>query len=349
MSRTISQRILGAFHRRTNTRPVSRGAIRGGRGPQAWAVSHGARFGIQDCFGSTHIGLVRENNEDQFLIADLKRGTAIRHSIPDAEAPEALQQEPMDAQAMCQADLLLVADGVGGNAGGELASKFAVEGIVEFLQVHSRRLFEGKQPNPVQIRETLAAALAWAQQRIRYQAQSSPEHDRMGTTVTMAYLVGPTAYIAHVGDSRAYLYREGELFQLTHDQTIAQMLADAGAIEPELVADHPYRNVLGSVLSPDPRQLKPSVFQRRLIPGDQLLLCTDGLTKHVRPSKIAQILALADGAADACRELIATANAAGGTDNITVVLAHFGPPASKEEAPLCLAAALDSEIHLAMA
>jgi protein phosphatase len=147
----------------------------------------------------------------------------------------------------------------------------------------------------------------------------------------LAYLEWPTAYIAHVGDSRAYLCRRKELVQVTQDQTVAQMLADAGAIEPDAVAGHPFRNMLASLLSCEPDQLKPCVYQIRLEPGDQLLLCTDGLTKHVSASQIAAILDFSGSAAEACQELVAAANNAGGTDNITVVLAQFGSGAQKDE------------------
>jgi serine/threonine protein phosphatase PrpC len=102
------------------------------------------------------------------------------------------------------------------------------------------------------------------------------------------------------------------------------MLADAGAIEADGIAHHPFRNILGSLLCCEPGQLTPCVYQRRLAPGDQLLLCTDGLTKHVSAPQIAEILNSTYSAEDACGELIDAANAAGGTDNTTVVLARFG-------------------------
>jgi protein phosphatase len=167
-------------------------------------------------------------------------------------------------------------------------------------------------------------ALAWAQRRIQEMGKKSADLARMGTTLTLAYLDWPTAYIAHVGDSRAYLYGHQELLQLTDDQTVAQMLADAGAIEPEEVERHTFRNMLGSLLCCEASQLHPRSYQRRLMPGDQLLLCTDGLTRHVPAGRIAEILDSAYSAADACQELVAAANAAGGADNTTVVLASFG-------------------------
>ena len=349
MSLSISKRLFNVFegYRKSRTPlQLSSGSLRGGRGPAAWAASRESQFGITDCYGATDIGLVREKNEDQYLIADLKKGSAICHSISDC-ALEQRHQESLAKRALSQANLLLVADGVGGHAGGERASQLAVEGIAEYLQIQKARLSSCDTVSGVEIREILAEALAYAQQFIQHEADESSEHARMGTTVTLAYLIGCSAYIAHVGDSRAYLCREGEIFQITHDQTIAQMLADSGAIDRQLVPIHPFRNVLGSLLCRNPDQMWPNVFRRRLLPGDRLLLCTDGLTKHVRPYKIAKIIESAGNSADACRELIATANAAGGTDNITVVLAHFGPDVVKDRAaPLYKDVTTDSDSHV---
>jgi serine/threonine protein phosphatase PrpC len=275
-----------------------------------------APVGVIDCFGMSDIGKVRERNEDQFLIADLMKSASILHSLSSPG-------DDTEVQGRSNANLLLVADGVGGNAGGERASRLAMEGVVEYL--HNRRTWLlSVESRDEQICEELKSALAWAQQRIETEAELSPELARMGTTLTLAYLDWPTAYIAHVGDSRAYIFGQQELLQLTHDQTVAQMLADAGAIEADQVERHAFRNMLGSLLCCEPQQLSPCVYQRQLMPGDQLLLCTDGLTKLVSASQIAGILDSTYSAAEACRELIDAANAAGGTDNITAVLARFG-------------------------
>jgi len=297
-----------------------------------------------DCFGLTDIGRVRERNEDQFLIADMIKPVAIRHTISS-------HGDDTDVQGILNANLLLVADGVGGNAGGERASRLAVEGIVEYLHNNRQRLFGNEESRGGQICEYLKSALAWAQERIQREAEASPEVARMGTTLTLAYLDWPTAYVAHVGDSRAYIYRRAELLQVTHDQTFAQMLADAGAIEANQVEHHPFRNVLGSLLNCDPRQLTPCVYEKRLAPGDQLLLCTDGLTKHVSAPQIAEILDSTYSAEDACHELIAAANTAGGTDNTTVVLARFGHREAEtvEDPAIGREASTDFQFHRAVA
>jgi len=275
------------------------------------------RIGMFDCFGMSDIGRVRERNEDQFLIADLAR------SVGTCPVMSSLC-EAWDPGAVSRANLLIVADGVGGNAGGERASQLATEEIVEYLHCNRHRLERHAECGGDLILEDLKSALIWARQRIQEEAAALPEFCRMGTTLTLAYLQWPTAYLTHVGDSRAYLYRSHELIQITHDQTMAQMLADAGVIASECVDSHPLRNTLGSVLCHDAGQLLPRVYQQGLAAGDQLLLCTDGLTKRVLPAQIAEILDSTFTAEDACRELVAAANIAGGPDNTTVVLARFG-------------------------
>jgi protein phosphatase len=209
------------------------------------ALAKSATSGLSDCFGLTDIGMARETNEDQFLIANLARSVAIRHSM-------SVDSDDSDAQETSDADLLVVADGVGGNEGGERASRVAVEGVVEYLLDHRREFLRPEQCQRELVLQGLTSSLTWAQQRIQCATESLPECARMGTTLTLAYLAWPDAYIAHVGDSRAYVCHGLKLIQLTPDQTVAQMLADAGAIDAGRVEGHPYQNVLGSLLSANP-------------------------------------------------------------------------------------------------
>jgi protein phosphatase len=306
--------------------------------------THSAPPDINDCYGLTDIGKRRERNEDQFLIADMIKPVSILHKLSSLG-------DARELRGSSNPNLLLVADGVGGHLGGEQASRLAMEAVVEYLHNQRTSLCCQEESRGEQIGEVLKSALAWAQQRIQSEVDVSPLLSRMGTTLTLAYLDWPTAYIAHVGDSRAYLCRRHDMVQITQDQTIAQMLADAGAIEPDAVACHPFRNMLASLLCCEPNQLTPCLYQIRLEPGDQLLLCTDGLTKHVSTWQIEAILDSTDSAAEACRDLIAAANTAGGTDNITVVLARFGPRAVNEVADPAFGIRLPTalELHQAMA
>jgi protein phosphatase len=318
MSISLTRKILsvcrgsGWSYLASKERCDARGKERG----QKLASSKSALPVTMDCFGLTDIGRVRKCNEDQFLMADLTRSNV---NCLTVSAPV----EELDGEGMLKAGLLAVADGVGGNAGGQRASRLAVEGVVEFLHGNRTRLARDTEISGDQVLQDLKSALAWARQWVQREAEASPEHARMGTTLTMAYVAWPMAYVAHVGDSRLYLFRRHKLLQLTHDQTIARMLADAGLIAAECVERHPFRHTLGSVIGWNAGDFHPCVYKTCLGIGDQLLLCTDGLTGRVTNSQIADVLSSASSAEQACRELIAAANAAGGTDNTTVVVSRF--------------------------
>jgi protein phosphatase len=145
----------------------------------------------------------------------------------------------------------------------------------------------------------------------------------MGTTLTLAYSVGFDVFVVHVGDSRAYLFREGKLERLTHDHTMAQRLADVGAIKPEEVPTHATRHVLTNFMGGPTHGVEPEVSTHRLRPGDILLLCTDGLTEMVGENEVAQLIRMASTLDDAVRALVHRALEKGGRDNVTVALARY--------------------------
>ena len=271
---------------------------------------------MMDCFGMSDVGRVRTENQDQFLIADLKKSVIIHHTSLSYE-------DETELLGGSQAKLLLVADGVGGHHGGRRASTLAVEGTVQYLLNLMHWLFRLDDDREDEFLEDLKSALAFSQERIQHAAESTLEDARMGTTITLAYVVWPHVYLVHVGDSRAYLFRDGELALLTQDQTIAQMLADAGAISESEVEHHPFRNVLGSLLGCNPNDLQPVVHKSKLRLHDKLLICTDGLTRHLEDSQIKACLSSIGTAESLCRNLIDGTNEAGGSDNTTVVVAHF--------------------------
>ena len=167
----------------------------------------------------------------------------------------------------------------------------------------------------------------WAhcQKAVEAAAAEHPEHERMGTTLTLAYLLWPRAYVIHAGDSRAYLYRDGQLQQITRDQTVAQRMVDQGLLAPETAEGTRWAHVLSSCISARPEALTTDVYRVSLQVGDTLLLCTDGLAKPVGDAAIAGHLAAVptDGPGAVGERLVAAANAAGGPDNVTVVLGHF--------------------------
>jgi serine/threonine protein phosphatase PrpC len=273
-------------------------------------------IGSLDCYGESDRGLVRDKNEDQFLIADLKKSVVIHQtSLSYDEEPELLGGS--------QAKLMLVADGVGGNAAGERASSLALEGIVQYLLNAMHWMFRPEDDREETFLEDLKSALVFTQERIQHAAEAVPSQEGMGTTITMAYVVWPHVYLVHVGDSRAYLCRDGELIRLTHDQTFAQAMADAGILKPEQIETSPLNHVLSSLLGCDPEQLDPQVYKSTLLLNDTLLLCTDGLTRYLSEPQIATIVAADRSAKGVCRQLIDSTNAVGGNDNTTVIVARF--------------------------
>ncbi len=285
--------------------------------------------GKMDCCGESHCGLIREKNEDQFLIADLQKSVVIHQTSLSYE-------EETELRGGSQAKLMLVADGVGGNAAGERASILALEGVVRYLLNAMHWMFRPEDDREEDFVDDLKSALTYTQQRIQHAAEAIPSNQGMGTTITMAYVVWPHVYLVHAGDSRAYLHRNGRLTLLTHDQTYAQALADAGVLKPEQIHASPLNHVLSSLLGCDPTQLDPQVYKAQLELNDTLLLCTDGLTLHLNEPQIADTLSSTVSASGACRELIDLANQAGGHDNTTVIVARFSdrifPPEQQQSA-----------------
>lgn len=272
--------------------------------------------GRMDCHGESDVGLRRTTNEDQFLIADLTKSVIIHHTSLSYE-------DETELRGGSQAKLMLVADGVGGNAAGDRASSLALEGVVQYLLNAMHWLFRPEEDSEERFMEDLKSALSFSQEKIQHAAEAVPSQQGMGTTITMAYIVWPCAYLLHAGASRAYVLRDGEITRLTQDQTMAQDLADAGGFKPEQFHSSPLNHVLSSLVGCDPKQLHPQVYKYQLQLHDTLLLCTDGLTRNLTEPRIADILNEQHSAAWTCRQLIASARAAGGRDNTTVVVARF--------------------------
>ena len=291
---------------------------------------------LMDCYGLSDIGRVREENQDQFLIADLKKSVTIHHTSLSYD-------DETELLGGSQAQLLVVADGVGGNPGGRRASMLAVEGTVQYLLNMMHWLFRLEENREGEFFEGLKSALAFSQEKIQHAAEAVPHEQGMATTITLAYVVWPSVYLVHVGDSRAYLYRNSRLIQLTHDQSIAQMLADIGAITPEQIAEHPFHHVLGSLLGCNPDELQPTVHKESLALNDKLLLCTDGLTRHLDDSQIREVLTVDSSAETICRQLTTAANEAGGRDNTTVVVAHFKDRINQQTEDMMVEAARGEE------
>lgn len=273
-----------------------------------------------DVAGLTHVGQQRQRNEDQYLIATLQRSLLVRDTSIKAEA---LRWLP----ASSDGTVLLVADGMGGADDGDVASSVAVRAIGEYLcnlpqladgGARSARGQRGTLPG---VRAGLESALVEGDAEVRRAAARTELSEEMGTTVTIAYLLWPLLYVAHAGDSRCYLFHHGALEQLTTDHTLAQKFREHSSmpIDEDSPWHHALWNVLGGGVAGG---LQPEIRREALEAEDVVLLCSDGLTKHVSDAEVAAVLAQRPAAADACAELVARANAGGGSDNITVVVAQ---------------------------
>ncbi len=268
--------------------------------------------------GLTDPGRVRTNNEDQFLIARLAKSMQVEASSMDR--PDQPRYAEEDGY------LLVVADGMGGAAAGERASSLAIESVEAFaLNTLKWFLHKGRMEESALLVE-LRQAIERADRSVFGEADADHALAGMGTTLTMAYAVGPDLYIAHVGDSRAYIHRDGGLGQVTKDHTLVQILVSEGVIRPEEAKHHARRNVVTNVVGGPHPGVHAEIHKVAIQEGDVLLLCTDGLTEVVEDRAIAEALGVAEAPASVARRLIDAALRNGGPDNVTVVVARFGEP-----------------------
>jgi len=268
-----------------------------------------------DIYGLTHIGRVRESNQDHFVIASLRKQVVVHFtSLPDSGAL---------AQLAERAALVgMVADGAGGDVGGEHASRLAVEGAMRYLVLSMNCYYAAAADD-----DTFADALHQAAMRCHAELLDRADEDHMlhgmATTLTLWLGVWPRSYLLQVGDSRAYLLRDGQLTQVSRDQTMAQELVDLGAL-PRIEAASPrLMHTLSSAIGGP--QTAPTVtrFEQRW--GDVALLCSDGLVRHVPNERIAERLRTMRSARQACEDLLQDALDEGGTDNVTVLVARAVP------------------------
>jgi protein phosphatase len=238
---------------------------------------------------ASDIGMVRSVNQDSYL-----------------SAPEK--------------GLFIVADGMGGHQGGEVASAIVVRRLPGLLE--EALLRAGVAPADLtdeQIRIAMYEALALASAEVHAAAQDDPALHGMGATVVMLVLRGRLAYIAHLGDSRIYLCRNGELRRLTQDHTLGMALLKLGQVKPEEVESHPGLRRLTKVAGME-GTAEPEVDTLAIMPGDRVLLCSDGLTTMLSDADIGRVLVAAPNSERACQQLIIAANEGGGRDNITAIV-----------------------------
>lgn len=269
--------------------------------------------------GRTDNGRVRPHNEDAYLVAALGDGaTVVTKGISTT-----LRVEGSPA-------LLVVADGVGGAASGEIASLMATDTIL----IEMRRRFERGMLRAVNVvEESMRDAMAAANHVIYTYAATNPHHFGMATTATFAIIYESTLLIAQVGDSRAYLVRNGTARQLTKDQSLVQRLIDAGELTEDQAAISDRRNIILQALGSEP-SVYPDFYRESPEPGDILLLCSDGLSNHVPAADIADATTRERDVATIADTLVGLANERGGHDNITVVTARFVIPGSTLDTPI---------------
>ena len=258
-------------------------------------------------FGKTDLGRARDHNEDSFLVADLSRNNA------------SLQPEVRNHELGPKGTLLMVADGMGGAAAGEVASEMATK------TVHQHMMTEwgaDTENTPQKFAYRLKEAVEKTNSHIHQYAKDHPEVRGMGTTTTAVGIFGASVYLTQVGDSRAYLVRKGTAIQLTKDQSLMQRLVDAGELTEEEAERSERRNIILQALGPDPK-VRVDLTSQEVRRGDAIVLCSDGLSGQVKKDEIAAAVASGEDLVQVCSDLIELANARGGPDNITVIVARL--------------------------
>jgi len=260
-------------------------------------------------FGRSDLGRVRAENQDRLMAADLAAGAVV--SLERDAAPQGFRLGPVEMEVGAAGAVLLVADGMGGRAGGARASTLATE-------VVAAALHDGTSDG-VGFPERLSAALVRANTEIHTVASGDPQLAGMGTTATLAGVLDGHVHVAQVGDSRAYLVRNGSAGRLTRDQSLLQDMIDSGVLSEEDAKSVPNNTILQAVGAA--AKVRPALTRHPLRRGDMLLLCSDGLSGVVSDAEIAEAASRGRDGADVCDALIRLANARGGRDNVTVLVA----------------------------
>jgi PPM family protein phosphatase len=261
-------------------------------------------------FGMSDVGLVRKNNEDNFVVCNLTTGeTGLTPSL-------------LSHTLGPRGSLFMVADGMGGEASGEVASQICTERVPKWLYENLKSLGSVSESDFARL---VREAIEFANLIIFEEALADPAFRGMGTTTTAAALFGPSLFVAQVGDSRAYLIRNRGIIQLTRDQTFLNYLKEIGAELPLDLEKDSRRSILTQAVGSS-ETLDVKVTHTKVRQGDGVLVCCDGLYNMVPPPDLLACVNGAGSLPDKCKSLIDKANAHGGTDNITVILAEFTGP-----------------------
>jgi len=269
-----------------------------------------------DVFGLSDTGTVRKENQDHYLMATFhKRINVISTNLPNVE-----QRLPQGEQRL--AYVAMVADGVGGGVGGAEASAIALESLMRYVD-GSVTVYYGANADEAEFIDLLQSAAMQAHNAVRARRDEKGLRGTMATTLTLYIGVWPTYYLLQVGDSRYYVWRNGQLSQITRDQTMAQDLVDDGVLSASRASSSPMAHVLSSAIGSD--KTMPVVTRLDADWNNVHLICSDGLTKHVTDARIAEVLGAMTSAKQAAEQLLQDALDGGGSDNITIVVGRVTP------------------------
>jgi PPM family protein phosphatase len=269
-----------------------------------------------DVYGLTHSGKVRTDNQDHFLVCSLRKQMVVQHTSL-AEADQLL------AGSERVALLMMVADGVGGGNKGEVASRSALEAVSRYVSRGMHCYYASGSAGDQEFSEALQEGASRCHEELVRRGEEEPEFRGMATTLTLYLGHWPRAYLLQVGDSRCYLLRGDELTQITRDQTMAQELIDLGVMTPADASGTRLAHTLSSSIGG--RQTAPAVTQFELTWETVVLLCSDGLTRHVSDDRIRDRLRSMTSAKQVCEALVEDALEGGGSDNVTVVVRRAVP------------------------
>ena len=271
-----------------------------------------------DVYGTTHAGLVRKQNEDHFFTGNVSSGVFVDYTSIPSDVERILEVEHF-------ANLAIIADGVGSGRGGEEAARWAVQAVRQHVAREFHEAYAAEGTDPETFTRLLSDAALACHERLLDRADQDPDRPRLATTLTLWLGLWPHAYLLQVGDSRCYLYRDDRLTQISRDQTMAQELIDKGVLTQTKAHSTRWAHVLSSSIGG--QQTAPVVTKIERKWGTVVLLCSDGLTKHVSDDQIGERLANLKSSRQACEDLVQDVLDDGASDNVTIIVGRTIKPA----------------------
>jgi serine/threonine protein phosphatase PrpC len=271
----------------------------------------------RDLFGLTNVGKVRKENQDHFLICTVYPQIEINAtSLPDVD--------DLELRGQRLATIGMVADGVGGSDGGSDAARLATETVMRYVASTLRSYYAAGSSREEEFQKSLTDGVMQAHDTVRAEAATRADPKPMATTLTLCVGVWPWMYVVQVGDSRAYYHDGQKLHQVTSDQTIAQHLVDTGALPKDRLDTSPFRHMLSSAIGGE--EATPHVSRVDLRRSGTVLMCSDGLTRHVKDDEIAAHIRDMTSSKQLCTDLMDLALERGGHDNITILASRAPLP-----------------------